>query len=643
MNDVLVALADLAGIHFDYWDQNGTQVPTSDGTARRLLAAMGLSAETDDAARETLDRLLAEAARRALPRWLILEPGHPSHHPLARPTDGGKLVLEDGTEMPLAAGAVLDLPALPLGIHRLELEGDATTLLVAPPSLPLPEPGWGVTLPLYGLRTEAEGGFGDYADLARATEGLARAGADFVGLNPVHAGFPSDPNAFSPYSPSHRRRFNTMHIALEGARLNGGGALIDYPDTRLRLRVRLEDEFTAFEAAGGDPAFEAWRAAEGASLERFATYQALADRHGPYWLDWPEPLQHHGAPAVTEFRAENARAVLFHTWLQWRSETQLGHVAQIAREAGMRYGLYLDLAVGTHPHGAETWSEGAGFATGVSLGAPPDAFSPDGQVWALAPFNPHALARMHFRPFAETLRRQLRYAGLLRIDHVLGFERAFWVPDDRAEPGAYVAMPRDALLAVVRIEATRAGATVVGEDLGNIPDGLQAELAASGVLGCRVAMFEQYHHGNFRRPEEYTEAALASFGTHDLPTWVGWRRGRDVEVRHEIGILSDEDFHNGLDWRAGEVRGFDALSGAEGDDPDPMHRFIGGVRSRLVALQLEDILGLTEQANLPGTVDTHPNWRRRLTVPAEELGGHPAVRRAAEIMSDTGRNRVGSE
>ncbi len=637
MSAALKELAHLAGIHDDFWDQTGIRHETSPETARALLAAMGLPATTDAEAEATLATYRAELDACPLPDWLILEPEVASQQTLSHPVRAARLLLEDGTEQTLPATTPLAVPALPLGIHQVDLDGHRTTLLVAPQSLPLPEKAWGVTLPLYGLRTEAEGGLGDYADLADAVDGLAQQGAEFVGLNPVHAGFPTDPHAFSPYSPSHRRRFATMHIALPGERLTGGDALIDYASTVAAQRAALEKAFLAFEAAGGDASFDAFVSAGGASLERFATYQSLAEIHGPYWYGWPTALTDKTSDEVAAFRTAHPGAVRFQAWLQWQAEQQLQAVADTAARRNMRYGLYLDLAVGTHPHGAETWSEGETFATGVSLGAPPDAFSPGGQVWALAPFNPHALARMAFRPLAETLRRQLKYAGLLRIDHVLGFERAFWVPDRNTAPGAYVAMPRDAMLAVVRIEAARVGATVVGEDLGNIPEGLQDALAGSGVLGCRVAMFEQLHHGTFRPPEDYTEAALASFGTHDLPTWVGWRNGRDIQVRHELGILGDADLTDTQDWRRGEVFGFDALAGSDGPDPDPMHRLIGSVRSRLVALQIEDLLGLEEQANLPGTVEVHPNWRRRMPIPARSFAKNPAIARAAKIMRESGR------
>ncbi len=645
MSGALRELAHLAGIYDDYWDQKGTLRATGAATDIALLEAMGFAVGSEEEIAATLARLQDEAARRALPRWLILEPGTESRAALQAPAEAIRLIRESGeTEIlpvgpdpVLPAGTEVTLPPLPVGIHVLSIDGEETTLLVAPPRIELPPPGWGVTLPLYGLRSAEEGGLGDYDDLKQAVTALGRAGASFVGLNPVHAGFPTDKNAFSPYSPAHRRRLATMHIGLGAARPNGGGELIDYPTIVPAHRAALETAFDSFEAEGGDPAFDAWLEAEGGSLERFATHQALSDLHGPYWLHWDTTLRDAFSPTVVAFREANTRAIRFHSWLQWTAERQLAAVSEAAEAEGMRYGLYLDLAVGTHPHGAETWSDGAVFAPGVSLGAPPDAFSPDGQVWALAPFNPHALAAMHFRPLAETLRRQMRFAKLLRIDHVLGFERAFWVPTDADAPGTYVVMPREAMLAVVRIEAARAGAVVIGEDLGNVPDGLQAAMSRSGLLGCRLCMFEQPNHAEFREPEDYTEAALASFGSHDVPVWAGWRAARDVEIRHELGYITDDDYPNALDWRRSEVAGFDRLAGTEDGSADALHRFLGSVKSRLVALQLADILGVVEQDNLPGTVDTHPNWRRRLPVGVAALDGHEDVLRAAEIMKESGR------
>ncbi|MFV0335137.1 MAG: 4-alpha-glucanotransferase [Tropicimonas sp.] len=641
MSGALRQLAHLAGIFDDYWDQKGVRRATGPETDRALLTAMGFTVETEAEAEAALAAFRAREAARPLPRWLVLEPESACLQALAEPGQRIRLTHEDGRCEELRAGAEIALPPLAVGIHVLCVDGHETTLLVAPPTIPLPERNWGVTLPLYGLRSEAEGGLGDYADLADAVEVLGRAGAAFVGVNPVHAGFPADLTAFSPYSPSHRRRLAVDHIALGAERPVTGGALVNYPETLVAHRAVLERQFAAFEATGGDADFDAWIGEEGEALERFATHQALSELYGPYWCNWPEDLHDAHAPAARAFATANPGALRFHCWLQWMAETQLLAVADRAEAAGMRFGLYLDLAVGTHPHGAETWSDGPVFAPGVSLGSPPDAFSAEGQCWALAPFNPRALMAQHFRPLAETLRRQMRFAKLLRIDHVLGFERAFWVPTGVDAPGTYVVMPREAMLAVVRIEATRAGATVIGEDLGNVPDGLQEAMSASGLLGCRLAMFEQRTPAVFREAGEYSEAALASFGSHDVPTWSGWRAASDVALRHEFGFLSDDDYADALDWRRQEVAGFDRVAGTDGDGPDVLHRFLGGVASCLVALQIEDILGIREQANLPGTVNIYPNWRHRLPVGVLALDGHPAIERAAQIMKETGRQPAG--
>ena len=374
------------------------------------------------------------------------------------------------------------------------------------------------------------GGIGDYDDLRDAVRTFAETGAGFVGVNPIHAGFPTDPSAISPYSPSHRRRLSVMHLAT-GEAARGSGDFIDYPGSLHARRAALE---AGFDTLGASPGFEAYLRREGSSLERFATYEALAEHHGPTWDTWPEAFQSAESAEVSAFARENAGRIRFHAWLQFLAEEQLSAIRGDADAQGMAQGLYLDLAVGTHPHGAETWAEPGPFAFGVSLGAPPDAFSETGQVWNVAPFNPRALVATGFEALATTLRAQLRFAGMLRIDHILGFERAFWVPDGL--PGTYVAMPREAMLAVVRIEAARAGAVIVGEDLGNIPEGLQDDLKASGILGTRVAMFEKG-----RPAGDYPEGVLTAFGTHDLPTWAGWRRGRDLEARRQIGAMDAAD------------------------------------------------------------------------------------------------------
>lgn len=604
-DQALYDLARAAGVVIDYSDQMGVCRAAPPETLRAVLGAMGLPAGHAGEAAETLAALQAAAAARSLPEWVVVETGTPL---ALHPAHGGlwALLLEDGHHMEGQAGeGELHLPPLPLGRHRLTLGGHVTTLLSAPARLPLPARGWGVTLPLYGL---AEGaGLGDYGDLAVAVEGLARLGAGFVGLNPIHAGFPTDPNNFSPYAPSSRRRFNIAHVPVQVA--GHPGQLIDYG---AELPARLAALRAAFAAANpDDPDFAAFRQIHGAGLTRFATHQALSDRFGPYWCHWPEAYQRPDSPEVAGFAAAHPQEIAFHAWAQYQAEAALAEVRRMAEAGGMAQGLYLDLAVGVNPAGAETWAAPGQFARGVSLGAPPDAFAAQGQTWGLAPFNPRALVAEGFAPLAETLAAQLRFAGMLRIDHILGFERAFWVPEGDL-PGTYVAMPRDALMAVARIEAARVGAVIVGEDLGNIPEGLRAAMGASGLLGCRVAMFERDWHGDghFLPPEAYPEAVLASFSTHDLPSWAGWRAGRDIEWHRQLGHVDDHAAEGARAARADEVQRLEGALG--GGAVDALHAFLGRTNARLVAIQAEDVLGLDEQANLPGTVHDHPNWRRRL-------------------------------
>lgn len=625
MTDALTDLARLAGVALSYQDQTGETRHAAPETLRAVLAELGFDVAGDTAVADTLAAERARAADAALPPWQVVPAG--AHAPGVR---GWRIEREDGSTREGGDGDSVDLPP---GYHRQHgAAGETSLLLAVPPRPPVPRRAWGVTLPLYGLRTAAAGGIGDYADLARAMRALGGAGAGFVGVNPIHAGFPTDRWASSPYSPSHRRRFNVLHIATHDPEAPGG-PLIDYPEVAAAKMAALAAAHAAFLDAGGDAAYDAWRAAEGDPLADFAVHQALSDRHGPYWSDWPAALRDHRTPEVAAFAREAAAAVDYHAWLQWRATQQLAAVGRVADAAGMAYGLYLDLAVGTHPHGAETWAEPEAFAPGVSLGAPPDAFAADGQEWGLAPLSPRGLEALAFRPLIETLRTQLRHARLLRIDHILGFDRAFWVPPGL--PGTYVRMPREAMLAVARIEAHRAGAVIVGEDLGNVPPGLQQGLSEAGLLGCRLAMFERGPDDRFRHPEGWEERALASFTTHDLPTYAGWRRGRDVDWRHDIGDIDAATAARVHAERAADVQAFDDAAGGAG--VDAMEAHLGRLASALVALPIEDILELEEQPNLPGTTDAHPNWRRRLPVGPDDLAAHPGVRRSAEIMARAGR------
>ncbi|SLN38035.1 4-alpha-glucanotransferase [Roseivivax jejudonensis] len=626
MTEATARLAERAGILPAYTDVTGRTRDTAPETAAALLSAMGLPENEAGAAAH-----LAALRERHLPEWQVTEA---DRVPDLQPPGPWSLTFEDGRTTE-GTGA---LPVLPLGRHRLDAGGETCWLLAAPRTLPLPARGWGLMAPLYGLRPPERGGLGDYADLADLARGLGPHGAGFLGLNPVHAGFPTDPGAASPYTPSHRRRLSTLHVAT-GRASPPADTRIDYAKLIPAQEAALDDAFEAFRAAGGDPAFDAWRAAEGHALDRFALHQALSERHGPTWDDWPAELHDPDGAAARAARAELAPRIDRHAWAQWQAEVQLTAAQDAARAAGMAHGLYLDLAVGTHPHGAETWEDPSSFATGAALGAPPDAFAADGQNWHLAPFNPRTLVATGFAALAETLARQLRLSGLLRIDHVLGFDRAFWVPEDA--PGAYVRMPRDAMLAVARIEAARAGATIVGEDLGNIPEGLGHALEDSGILGCRLAMFERGPDGEPRAPGDYPEAVVASFSTHDLPTWRGWRAGRDIDARAALGHVGPDAAADAHRQRAEDVAALDRVtarcSTLPGDAPDRLHAHLGASAARLVAVQAETVLEMDDQPNLPGTVTEYPNWRQRLSEGPADLAAERRLAAAARTMTDSGR------
>ena len=637
MSDAVAQLAARMGILQSFTDLTGQTVVAPRETQLALLAAMGLSAATEAEAQEALAAREAAARDRILQRWYIAAAGEV---PVIAFPDGAawQIATEDGQSYEGCGAATL--PALPLGLHRLSVGGETATIISAPPALPLPPRAWGVTVPLSGLRTALRGGIGDYADLGTVAKAVGQAGGDFVGLNPVHAGFPASDDTFSPYMPSHRRRLNVIHIPT-GQPSADHAELVTFAEAIPEKLRQLRAEWESCDR--NTQPFRAFCDHEGPALARFALYQALSERHGAYWCDWPKELQAPDNAAVRAAAQELTAEAEYHAWLQWRAHEALSATARAARDAGMRFGLYLDLAAGTHPYGAETWEDRVSFARGASMGAPPDAFAPQGQSWNLAPFSPEGLVATGFRALAESLRAQFRYAGLIRIDHVLGFERAFWVPEGGL-PGAYVQMPRDAMLAVVRLEAARAGATVVGEDLGIIPAGLQHTLAESGILGYRLMMFED-DYGHFRAPDAYTEAALASFGTHDLPTWRGWRAGRDIDTREGIGLTGGEAAEHARHERWARKMALDrAIAGASPPDTlteshDAMIGFLGAARSRLVAVQAEDLFEMETQANLPGTVIEYPNWRLRLPVAPEDWADDERLKRTAGILCRSGRQR----
>lgn len=579
-----------------------------------------------------------------------------------------------GIELALAA-------SLPPGYHQLELVAGAlviarTCCAVAPAACyvaatPKEQRIWGAAAQLYGVRSARNWGIGDFTDLATLIGQWGARGAGIVGVNPLHALFAHAPRRASPYSPSSRLFRNTLYIDVEAVAefrectearalvLSSGfkatlaalraAPLVDYTGVAAAKRPVLEMLYRHFRkhhlAAGGAraEAFRAYVAAGGKALARHALFEALQENFHRDdaavwgWPVWPEPYRDPQAPGVACFAADHAERVEFHAYLQWQAELQFAAAGESTRAAGLAIGMYADLAVSVDRGGAEAWANQDLYALGASLGAPPDAFNMKGQDWGLPPMIPGRLRDAAYAPFLATLRANMRHAGALRIDHVMGLARLFWIPaGGQPADGAYVHYPLDDLLGLLALESHRHRCLVIGEDLGTVPDYVREALSANAILSYRVLIFEREATGDFKPPAAYPAQALVTASTHDLPTLAGWWAGADVELRAEQGLLpSETDRAAQAQGRAQDrARLLAALARARllppGTSADPaahpeldpplaraMQMYLARTPARLHVVQLEDVIGVREQANLPGTTDSHPNWRRKLPLPLE--------------------------
>ena len=670
---LLDRLAASAGIAAEWWEIDGTRHPVSAPTKQALLAAMRLPAATTAGARDSLRRLAETHQRRALPCAAVARAGEA---PVLRVADDQRADLviadEDGGETTLrldpqggVSGVGLDglplrdwhvrLPPLPTGRYRIwhaARPETACALTVAPAACYLPEAlatggrRFGVAAHLYSVRRDGDQGIGDFTTLGLLGQAAGHAGAASLGLNPLHAMFPDQRERASPYHPSDRRFLDAIYIdvAADGFALDDpdvravlgarGAELarlpaaspVDYPGVWALKRAVLEAAYARYREPADSSAFEAFLTYGGAALERFATFQAIAEqRPGQRWHDWPAALR----DAATA-SADPAR-VRFHQWLQFVADAQLADAAAVARDGGLSLGLYRDLAVGTAPDGAEAWAGAGELAVGVSVGAPPDPFSATGQIWNLPPFDPWRLRQTGFHPLAGLFGANMRHAGALRIDHVMGLARLFWVPDGaQGADGAYVSYPLQDMLGHLALESQRAHCFVVGEDLGTVPDGLREALTAADVLSYRVLWFERQDMG-FTPPAQYPARAVACVSTHDLPTLAGWRQGADIAERAVLGQIDAAQRQAAEAERQVETA---ALASAIGGPPDAaaVHGYVASAPSCLVLAQADDLAGETVAVNLPGTDRERPNWRRRIAVPVPELLSSPTARAILDRM-----------
>ncbi|MGH8671246.1 MAG: 4-alpha-glucanotransferase [Burkholderiales bacterium] len=577
------------------------------------------------------------------------------------------------------------------GYHRLEIVQSAaprplrgeTMWIVAPGScyqaVPLEGDGkaWGLAVQLYALRSERNWGMGDFSDLKSLAEICAHAGAASIGLNPLHALFPNNPCHASPYSPSSRRFLNVLYLDVEAiadfhecaaaretvsapafqkrlAQLRAV-ELVDYAGVAQAKFEVLEMLYARFREnhlqTPRGLAFRAFQASKGEALRRQALFDALqahfqrenGDTWG--WSTWPAAYQDAGARKIKSFLVTDIERVEFFEYLQWQAELQLAAVNQRCEELGLGVGLYLDLAVSVDGGGAEAWANHELFALRASVGCPPDDFNLKGQDWGLPPIIPQRLRAAQYRPFIETLRDNMRYAGALRIDHVMALLRLFWIPRGAsAVEGAYVSYPLQDLLGILALESQRNRCMVIGEDLGTVPDEIREALLPLGVLSYRLFYFERYPDASFKAPHDYPGQALVALSTHDLATLKGYWQEHDIALREALALFPSEQMRER--FKADRVRDRALIVEAlkrEGllaetfatpaqqitelpaQLSEALHAYLARSPSQLMVVQLEDVFGQVEQANLPGTTDQHPNWRRKLSVELEKLAAEPRL------------------
>ena len=510
--------------------------------------------------------------------------------------------------------------------------------------------GWIVAIQLYSLRSRRNWGLGDFTDLATLIRTVSSLGAAGVGLNPLHVLFSERPNDASPYAPNSRIFLNPYYIDVEAIphfpRVYTGeiasqlerlrtAELIDYAAVAeikwpaLRVAHRSFRELAT--SAEADE-FDHFRRERDSELLRFAAFEVLRQKLQTVWWKWPRKWRRLNDDALLQLQADEFTELEFHQFVQWVADRQLQACSLLAKACGMPVGLYIDLAVGVDPSGADAWIAQDAMLQGLSVGAPPDEYNTMGQDWGLTAFDPHGLVRENFAPLRDMLRGVMRHAGAIRIDHVLGLMRLFVIPHgSKPKDGAYIRFPFEAMLNVIVEESRRFGCIVIGEDLGTVPEGFREKMYQWGLWSYLVMLFEREWDGSFKPPQHYRENALATFGTHDLPTFSGWMSGHDLGAKRAIGVDPGENEQDRERSRA-------ALRRATGEHGTFLQvvEFLAAAPTRLISIGLEDVLELLDQVNIPGTVLQYPNWRRRLPVDVEALENDQRLRDVAAVFQRPG-------
>jgi 4-alpha-glucanotransferase len=701
-NSFLTELADAFGIATQFWDWKGRLTEVTDETVIAILAGMDVNAADPEAAALSLTAVRERPWTRVLPPCVVTEQGL-AHRVLVHVPHGDwvrvAIRLEEGgwvdvqqtphdveprlIEDRLIGEAAFDLPAdLPLGYHRIqattELGQAESTLIVSPSFLGFPaamgeKRTWGYSVQLYSITSAESWGLGDLADLADlAVWSATQQYAGYVLVNPLHAAEPTPPLGASPYLPMSRRFVNPIYLRPEAVAEYAELDDVDRAriwDLKLRLCAQLEDRDlidrepiwqTKIEAlriifdAGMRPArrmaFNDFLRREGRGLTQFATWCALVDAYGLDFHEWPVELRRPSSPQVAGFAQDHNDEIVFFAWLQFQAEDQLRSAQSAARNAGMRVGVMNDLAVGVSACSAEAWTYGNLFAEGLSVGAPPDHFNQNGQDWGQAPWRPDRLDDLSYAPFRQMVAGVLRHSGGLRVDHIMGLFRLWWVPAGMLpSQGSYVRYNHEAMVGILALEAHRAGALVVGEDLGVVEPWVRDYLRRRGILGTSIEWFEKDDQGHPLPPQAWREYCLASVTTHDLPPTAGYLAADHVKLQYALGLLTeslDAELAVAQAERESVIAALREREFLAGDDPQTeeivlaMHRFLVATPSRVLCAALTDAVGDRRTQNQPGTSTEYPNWRVPLSGPdgeplaLEDLYTDERSFRLATVMND---------
>ncbi|MBT0586555.1 4-alpha-glucanotransferase [Alteromonas oceanisediminis] len=725
----LESLVEMRGIETQYVDAWGKPAKVNDATKAKLLKVMGYDTESEEAMQEQIHERFAGA-------WMTpLEPVQVNRVnaainivvrlPIELVNDTHQFIvaLEDGTEMRqqftpvdcemLDATTVDDVEFhaysvaltldIPLGYHQVSLAAQddqpfaqmrliqAPNRCFTPPDIAQGKKVWGLSVQLYCLRSEANWGIGDFSDLTYLIEKSAAQGADFIGLNPIHALYPSNPDACSPYGPSSRRWLNYLYIdpkQIDGFNHESVQSLISNSGFQQQLKHVRDIDYIDYEAVAKlklsalsrifdvfnqkyltkntrfNKAFKQFVVEGGDSLQCLATFDAMQEhlqaegKPSWGWPVFPAQFADFDSPAVSKFKKQHAKRIKFYLFLQWQASIQFEQASQKASDLGMTIGLYRDLAVGVSEGSAEIWGNKSLYCTEASVGAPPDILGPNGQNWGLPPMDPEKLYAQAYQPIIDLFSSNMHASGALRIDHAMALLRLWWIQKgDDAKEGGYVYYPVDDLLGILALESQRHQSLVIGEDLGTVPDEIRGKLADNGIYSYRVFFFEQAEDGGFFSPSHYPEQSMSTLTTHDMPTLIGYWHCDDLSLGKSLGLYRDEQVlqtlydsrHSNKQEILNTLHGHQSVDHHVGRDVNhtPMTQALNfGLQthmaagsSALLSLQLEDWLQMDKPVNIPGTFNEYPNWKRKLSRTLSSVFDDPEVQGLASRI-DSARKRV---